>query len=83
MHALNGAAKRVILHSNAQRLFKVPELKCLEIYDMLDHGFILSNHEQKNGSRVFSEFFLLPVREQGFDPSGIWIAACSGTVYLP
>lgn len=66
LQALRDAGKHVILLSNAQRLFTVPELKFLGIYDMFDHIFISSDYGHKKPD---PEFFLLPARELGLDPS--------------
>ncbi|MCR5279009.1 MAG: HAD family hydrolase [Lachnospiraceae bacterium] len=63
---LRRAGKQVILLSNAQHLFTVPELKDLGIYDLFDRIYISSDYSCKKPD---SRFFLKPVEELGLEPS--------------
>ncbi len=66
LQALHSAGKRVILLSNAQSLFTIPELKSLGILDLFDRIFISSDY---NCKKPDAEFFLAPVRELSLDPA--------------
>ena len=66
LRSLRDAGKRVILLSNAQSLFTVPELKALGIHDLFDRIYISSDHGCKKPD---PSFFMLPVREFDLDPA--------------
>ena len=66
IRALRDSGKRVILLSNAQSLFTVPELKTLGIYDLFDRIYISSDHGCKKPD---PSFFNLPIKEFGLDPA--------------
>ena len=66
LQALRKAGKRVILLSNAQRIFTVPELKELGIYDRFDDIFISSDHGCKKPDK---RFFMKPVHKYSLDPA--------------
>ncbi|SCX95528.1 putative hydrolase of the HAD superfamily [Lachnospiraceae bacterium XBB2008] len=66
IRSLRDAGKRVILLSNAQRLFTVPELKTLGIYDLFDRIYISSDHGCKKPDPAF---FMLPVNEMDLEPA--------------
>ena len=67
LSALKHAGKRVILLSNAQSLFTVPELKALGIYDLFDRIYISSDYGCKKPD---PSFFMLPVNDMDLDPAG-------------
>ena len=67
LRALKRAGKRVILLSNAQSLFTVPELKALGIYDLFDKIYISSDYGCKKPD---PSFFMLPINELELDPAG-------------
>ncbi len=66
LRSLRDAGKRVILLSNAQSLFTVPELKVLGIYDLFDRIYISSDHGCKKPDPAF---FILPVNEMDLEPA--------------
>ena len=66
LRSLTDAGKRVILLSNAQSLFTVPELKKLGIYDLFDRIYISSDHGCKKPD---PSFFMLPVKDMDLDPA--------------
>lgn len=66
LNSLHSAGKQIILLSNAQRLFTVPELISLGIYDLFDKIYISSDHKCKKPD---TKFFMLPINELGLNPA--------------
>ena len=66
IQALRDSGKRLILLSNAQSLFTVPELKTLGIHDLFDRIYISSDHGCKKPD---PSFFSLPIKEYRLDPA--------------
>ena len=66
LQALRDSGKRVVLLSNAQRLYTVPELQLLGIHDLFDRIFISSDCGFKKPD---PRFILLPVKELCLDPA--------------
>ncbi len=66
LKSLRASGRRVILLSNAQSLFTIPELKALGILDMFDNIFISSDYGCKKPD---AEFFMAPLKELSLDPS--------------
>ena len=64
--SLRKAGKQVILLSNAQRLFTLPELISLGIYDLFDKIYISSDYKCKKPD---TRFFMYPVKELDLCPS--------------
>lgn len=67
LHTLKEAGKHVILLSNAQSLFTIPELRELGIYDVFDRIYISSDYGCKKPD---PSFFMLPVRDMDLNPAG-------------
>ena len=65
LKALKDAGKTVILLSNAQRLFTVPELRMLGIYDLFDHIYISSDWQCRKPD---PHFFEIPLKELNLNP---------------
>ena len=66
LQALKASGKRVILLSNAQSLFTIPELKALGIHDLFDRIYISSDHGCRKPDMAF---FMLPINELNLDPA--------------
>lgn len=66
LDALHGAGKRVILLSNAQRLFTEPEMRRLGLWQRFDEIFLSSDHGIKKPD---PEYFRLALQAAGAPPS--------------
>lgn len=64
LDALKAAGKKVVLLSNAQRIFTESEMRSLGIWDRFDAVYISSDHGVKKPDR---RFFELCIREQGVE----------------